>query len=204
MKKIVCSLFFVCAVVVAHAQISVGLKVGLNVAQVRYEIDSESETTKAAVGFQGGAFVNFGVSDVFSIQPELFFSRLGGKESEYIDDLGSDVDQTYKIDYLSLPVLFKFQVAPNVNLHVGPQLGILAGAKVKVEALGQSVEADAKDSFNTLDFGLNGGIGFNVQKFGFDLRYYYGLANIADDPEIQSEGANRAFQFIFSYRLTND
>lgn len=193
-----------CIVAVVNAQISAGLKAGLNISQVKFAFDNESETSDMAVGIQAGGFVNFLVSETFSFQPELLFSRFGGKQSEYVDDIGEDVVQIFKVDYLSMPLMFKFKAGPEFNLQFGPEVGILVGANVKAEVMGQSVTVDAKDLFNTINFGINGGLGFTYQKFGFDARYFLGLANVIDDPEFDTEGRYRSIQLSISYRLTND
>lgn len=204
MKKILLSSVLVFTVAVVNAQISAGLKLGMNLSQMRFEMDGDSETSDMALGVQTGGFVNFKVSETFSVQPELLFSRYGGKQSEYDDDLDENITQTFKADYLAVPLMLKFNVAPNVNIQFGPEVGILLAAKVKAEALGQSISLDVKDLFNTVNFGINGGLGFSYQKFGFDARYFFGIANVVDDPEFNTEGRYRSIQFAVSYRLTQD
>ena len=204
MKKSILTLTLIFLALLANAQMNAGIKLGFNLSQIKFELDGDTKTSDMAAGVQIGGFVNFTVTETFSIQPEMLFSRFGGKQSEYVEDIDEDVTQTFKVDYLSVPVMLKFNVAPNFNLQVGPEVGILVGANVKGEVFGQSVTVDAKDLFETFNFGLNGGLGFTYEKFGFDARYFFGIANVVDDPEGGTQGRYRTFQFAISYRLTNN
>lgn len=97
MKKLL-TLLFVLSLTTTFAQF--GIKAGVDFATVKVKgFGSSSET-----GFFVGATYTAAVSDKFSIQPELLYVN--------IKDL----------DFLSLPVLAKFNVAEKFNLLAGPSL----------------------------------------------------------------------------------
>ena len=203
MKRITLVLSILCAAYIAQAQLSGGAKAGLNLAQMYGKAEGESETTDMVVGFQFGGYLNYKISETFIFQPELVFSRLGGKESEYDPDFQEEIDVKFKLDYLTLPLNFKFQVNENFGLLVGPQIGFMVGAKAKVDFFGTSVEADVKDQFKGIDFGANVGLSYTINKLSFDARYYLGLSNIGDFDEDIGDGKimNRAIQLSVYYQL---
>nr|GFB85191.1 hypothetical protein [Tanacetum cinerariifolium] len=78
MKKTILSLALLAgAASAAHAQtgIKVGVKGGFNLATFS---GADSKGSEYKAGFAAGPFVNFGVSDNFSIQPEFLYSQKGG------------------------------------------------------------------------------------------------------------------------------
>jgi hypothetical protein len=188
---------------VTYAQLTGGAKVGLNLAQLYGKAEGESDASDMAVGFQFGGYLNHKISETFIFQPELVFSRLGGKESDYDPNSQEEIDVQFKLNYLALPLSLKFQVNENFGLLVGPQIGFLVGAKAKVDVFGTSVEADVKDQFKGIDFGANVGLSYTINKLGFDARYYLGLSNIGDfDEDIgDAKIMNRAIQLSVFYQL---
>lgn len=168
MKKIILSAVAVLAFGFTNAQeVKFGAKVALNVASLTGDVDDPS----SYIGFQIGGFAEFKLSEKFAIQPELLYSAQGGKET--LDG----ADFTHKLGYVNIPVMAKFYVANSFSLEAGPQIGFLTSAKGKIE----SIEVDTKDSFKSVDFGLNLGAGYDfTEKLSAGLRYNLGLSNIAD------------------------
>src|SRR6476620_4926340 len=118
-------LFFVCAsaFVATKAQVSYGVKGGLNLSNI---IGSDAEGAKAKIGFHAGVFAGIPVADRFSIQPELVYSAQGAKYEETGED-----DVKINSGYLNIPVLAKFTTASGFYGATGPQLGFLMSAKAK-------------------------------------------------------------------------
>src|SRR5688572_31526008 len=117
-------------------QMRAGIKGGMNVSNL-YVDDVSDENARFGVnlGFYGQVLS----SDVFAIQPELLFSTKGS-EIEYG---GSFFDQTvkYNLSYLDLPVLAVFKLGESAEIHVGPYVGYLLGAKIKHDGdLGSGVD----------------------------------------------------------------
>jgi hypothetical protein len=205
MKKIILSSLFVLAISFTYAQkAEFGIKGGLNIANQNFSGD-EAPSPSSIVGFHIGGFVGIKISDKFSIQPELLYSTQGSKFSEILSIEGEDynVDATLKMAYINIPVMFKYYVAEKFNLEAGPQIGFLTSCKMKVEALGQSETEDVKDSFESIDFGLNLGAGYDfTEKLSAGVRYNFGLSNVAkteagDNTEIK----NSVFSLSVGYKL---
>jgi opacity protein-like surface antigen len=178
MKKIILTVAAVFAFGFANAQeTKFGVKGGLNVANISGDIEDNS----SKVGFHVGGFVEIKVSDKFSVQPELLFSTQGAQR-EYSEDFGGTVvsiNEKINLSYLNIPVMAKYYVAEGFSLEAGPQIGFLTSAKYKFEAEGEEEEVDGKDDFESVDFGLNFGAGYDfTENLSAGLRYNLGLSNI--------------------------
>jgi opacity protein-like surface antigen len=119
------------------------------------------------------------------------YSSLGAKP----DVLGTTV--TASADYIVVPVMAKFYVADAFSLEAGPQVGFLMSAKLKAD--GDSV--DNKDEYNTTDFGLNLGAGYDfTENISAGVRYTLGLSNIAKDSG-SDKVMNNNFALALAYKF---
>ena len=155
-------------------KITGGFKFGLNFASVTGIGNTENKS-----GFCGGGFITFNISDVFAIQPELLITQKGTKE--IIRDwsfFGSYDTNTLKITYLEIPVLAKFSILSKArpNFFIGPALSLKLSASS--EFLGNTY--DVSDSFNSVDFGLVFGGGFDFGGLVLEARYTRGLTSIVE------------------------
>ena len=184
MKKILLSLAIVAFSSAAFAQLSGGIRAGLNFANAKTTVDAfdydDSGDMKA--GLQIGVYLVGNLSDKIAIQPELVYSSMGSKS----DDIGD-----YDFSYISIPIFLRYNINEMINIHVGPQFGILAGADWDGE--------DIKDDMKGLDTGLALGVGLDFGKFNAGARYYAGLANISDVDGYEVK--NNAIQLVVGYRL---
>jgi hypothetical protein len=178
MKKLFIAAIAVMSFGLANAQeVSYGVKAGLNVANLA---PSEGDAGDARIGFNVGGFVEIGISEKFSVQPELLFSTQGNKYSETI--LGTKIEFTQALNYINIPVLAKYYVAEGFAIELGPQIGILASANANVSAGGESASESIKDNFETIDFALAAGFSYKfTENFFANARYNLGLSNVAKD-----------------------
>lgn len=131
-------------------------------------------------------------SGKIGIQPELYYNSVGAKE----DDPTAGTT-TLKLDYISVPVLFRYNFTDMIHLLVGPQIGILASAK----AVNGGNSSDFKDSVNSSDFSGVVGLGADFGPFNAGLRYTTGLSNIAKNTSGGSDVKTSAFQIVAGYKL---
>jgi hypothetical protein len=186
MKKIILSSIAVLAFGFANAQdgASFGVKGGLNMATI-----SGAEGASSLLAFHMGGFAEFNVSDKFAVQPELLYSMQGAKYSAF------GTSYTTNLNYLIVPVMAKYFVTDAISINAGPQLGILMSAK--------SEGIDVKDGYNTTDFGLNIGGGYNIgDNMMLDLRYNLGFSELAKD-KVAGDSANKnaVIQLSFGYKF---
>jgi opacity protein-like surface antigen len=200
MKKLFLAAFAVFAFASVNAQeVKFGAKAGVNFAS----IGGDAEDMDSRTSFHLGGVAEIVLSDKFSVQPELLYSSQGAK-SEYTEDFGEfgsfTVEEKLKLDYLSLPIMAKYYVAEGFSLEAGPQIGFLLSANAEVEVDGESEDADVKDEFKGIDFGLGFGAGYKLDSgLNFALRYNLGLSNIAEDTEGDFSIQNNVFQISVGY-----
>src|ERR1700749_366441 len=141
-----------------------GIKGGFDLTSL-YISDVTSEHMKP--GFDAGVFAKLPLTRGFSIQPELLYSLKGAKDT-YDNFVQGNGEYRFNLGYLELPVLAVVNLAPNFNLHVGGYAAYLVNANVKdVNSDGtiqNATELNTGD-FNRWDFGLIGGVGFDVENF---------------------------------------
>lgn len=199
MKKYFLFSLALLAVTLLNAQgISYGLKAGLNLSNYSTSIDGFDDVVKTRTSFHVGAVVEFGLSDQFAVQSELLYSSVGAKidYSEGVKD--STGDMFYVMDYLSIPVMVKYYPTKNISLELGPQLGILLSAKMKMD--GES--EDFKDESESIDFGAGIGGEYKLDNgLFFNARYVLGLTNVIKEVSGDDYVKNNVFQFSVGYKF---
>lgn len=205
MKRIILAAVAVFAFGFTYAQkAQFGIKGGLNVANQNYSGDG-APSPSSIIGFNVGGFTEFKMSEKFSIQPELLYSTQGSKMNMVVNYDGTDyeTENTFKLSYINIPVMFKYYATNKFSLEAGPQIGFLVDSKLKTDVLGQSVTQDAKNIFESIDFGLNLGAGYYfTEKFSAGVRYNLGLSNVlktesGDDSKIK----NSVFSLSVGYKF---
>ncbi|MDW5288306.1 porin family protein [Formosa sp. PL04] len=157
--------------------IQFGAKAGLNFASVVGDYSDDFDTVTA---FNFGVMAEIPISSTFSFQPELIFSGQGYS-------IGDDV---VALNYLNVPLMAKYYVTQGFSVQAGPQVGFLLN--VNDDDLG------IEDSFNTVDFGINLGLGYKLKNgLNFDARYNIGLTNINEIDSINNK--NGVFQVSVGY-----
>ena len=177
MKKIFLALIFIMVTHVVIAQkIKWGLKAGANITDFTGS-NIQNVKEKALIGFHAGFLVAFKFGS-FYLQPELIVSTAGAKYE--------NVDSSFKLIYLSAPLMLKYRTASGIYFEIGPQVGF----KLSENISKQTVEGFAKN----LDLSAAAGIGFQTKKgFGIGGRYLAGLSKVGDfittpsaDPDIKN------------------
>ncbi|MCX6831879.1 MAG: porin family protein [candidate division Zixibacteria bacterium] len=185
-----------------------GIKAGVNLAKLT---GSNVKDAKMLLGIVGGAFVEYSVSPMFAIQPELLYSMEGMKQKDIVEE-GITVTPKWTLSYLQIPVFLKVkpQASGNIKptIFAGPFFGILMSAKATASASlgGQSadVSVDVKDFFESTNIGVAFGVGAACKltkgEITFDARYALGLSKIDKAEEGTTPNAKTAtFSFLVGY-----
>jgi hypothetical protein len=172
----------------AQAQISLGVRAGLNVTN----IDNELVDNQSKLGFQAGVIAEKPLGEKFATQIGLLFATQGCK-----NDLS---ESTTNLNYLQLRLnpMFKPDIGRmKLILTVGPYLGYALSGK----------EADQKISFGSneaqwkrLDFGGGLGAGLQFDNIQVGLAYNRGLINLshADNVSMKNSGLALTVTYMFS------
>ena len=203
MKKIALATFLTFGVgLAAQAQVSIGPKVGVNLSNVRQNLEDNDGNmgTKMLLRPVAGLVNNAQISDLLSIQPQILYSGKG-----YGLDLGNNVDGYARsvYNYVEVPVnivlgfgdpdRFQFQVfaGPYAAFAISGKNKIdfdLAGVPVKED---EEIEfgSDGDDDMRQLDYGVNAGLGFRAGPVQVQAGYGLGLANLFPDDEFRKENS---------------
>ena len=167
----------------ANAQ-NFGFKGGYNYSSFNGDV-AKDNTLKGLSGFYIGALLELPLGDVISLQPEVIYSRQGAAwEKDYnVPILGKgNLKNDLRLDYLNIPVMAKVNLGP-LFLQGGVQFGFLVskpeiGNYIANVRIGSLLD---KDSYNSFDFGVGAGLGFNLNRRLFvEARYTHSLTNIFD------------------------
>ncbi|MFM8834631.1 MAG: porin family protein [Cytophagales bacterium] len=186
---LVCFLCLICAS--AIAQVSFGVKGGVNFNEMVYtpvpkgfSIDNNS-----GIGFHLGFYSSLKIGQNFLFIPELQLSQRGVSVSS------GGSTSNFNIHYLELPLLFSYRLK-KLGLDIGPNISFRISSKV--------------DVYEGFDFGLNGGLRFDLtERFFLTGRYYYGLTDISTiefrDPFnnllTRTGERSRSVQFGIGYKI---
>lgn len=167
--------FFITGVGVVLGQdaVKTGAKGGLNFASIT------NDNIDTRTGFLIGGFAKFGIPDSrLSIQPEIFYSQQGGKSG----------DNEIRLDYLKVPVLFKYsltsQGTASPNIFAGPYAGLRLVAEQEGAAGGfiGGGTTNIENETESVDYGFVFGAGIDIDVgnsiFTMDARYSPGLADV--------------------------
>lgn len=164
-------------------EVKFGAKAGVNFASLTGD-DADGLDGRTSLHF--GFVANIGISESFSVQPELLYSSQGFTLSEF------GIDVTGKLDYINLPILADFKVADNFSLQVGPQVGFVVTDKVEAE--GESEDLDAE----SIDFGAVLGAQFKMETgLFFQARYNLGLSDVASDADLKNSVLSFSVGYFF-------
>ena len=164
-----------------------GIKGGLNLSNLYVE-DADDE--KARLGWHAGFYGQLFASEAFAIQPEVNFSTKGTGVTR-IDANSAQYESNFNLSYIDIPVLAVFKLGKVAEIHAGAYWAYLLGAEIRNNDRNPDNEFTTvdRDNFDKWDYGLVGGIGFNLGEAAqIGVRYNYGLNEIAD-----SRGAKRVF-----------
>jgi hypothetical protein len=180
----------------AAAQVSLGLKAGLNTS---FWTGDDAEQTDPRLGFAGGATLRYDVNRALALQTEVLYSQKGA-------ELGSTAlaDFSVRQDYVEIPVLARVAVPvsrfADAGIYAGPSFGIPINAELVGE--GDNGSASQEADANT-DIGVTAGVDYFSGPFGVDLRYTMGLTDplesvpVLGNPDVR----NQAFTASFVYRF---
>lgn len=168
---------------VLSQDLGLGLKVGIQKTDLWDDPDSDF-TPIDRIAF--GILFQHEITERWALQPELLYSKKG---ADLIDD---SVFQNYdyfrfNLDYLEIPVMLVFKGAPDFTINPLIELGVVPALKLDSNVDSGTVEGgftenDTDDSVENFDFGVAGGVGFELpfggQRVQFGARYTLGVMNI--------------------------
>jgi len=183
----------------AAAGIAFGVRGGLSVSSISGE--SSLIHTSSKYGPGGGVFFTLGVSDAFSVQPEILYVSKGASwgDGQSTDDLGNPTG-TYEllslVDYVEIPVLLRFALplgsVVRPVLSAGPAVAFEADERLKTT--GDLSSSEKVDFYKNTDFGAAAGLGLEMVGGGgiwsLDTRFTRGFTRLERGPLIVTDNHN--------------
>ncbi|HNX01787.1 MAG TPA: outer membrane beta-barrel protein [Candidatus Cloacimonadota bacterium] len=124
-----------CVLILSNAacdSIQWGVKTGLNLSQ-HYGSKDQAENyhvkTIMIPGVCEGAFINFPVTDRFSVQQEVLFSQKGSKEKISVKGEPVSVTVDYRMDYIEIPILLNMIVIKSGKWDIASSFGTALSMK---------------------------------------------------------------------------
>ena len=180
--------------VIAQTQAKIGLKAGLNIANVA--LDPEVVDKGSRLGFHGGLLAHIHLSPQWGIQPEVMFSQTNTTTTATFEDLykiSSKELKDVKLNYLSIPLLLSFRPVSFFTFQAGPQFSILMNDH-------KNFLENGKEAFSNGDFSMVGGAQINILRLRVYGRYVVGLSNI-NDIDNQDKWKSQAIQVGVGFAL---
>lgn len=224
-SKVFLTAIFAIFATVAFSQINLGVRAGVNFANVNETAALDALTPKfhtvSGVAVAGVAEFEFG--EHFSIQPEISYTQKGFALREGMDlDLYNvpipvGVTATSKFSYLEMPVLFKGKIGndkikayaiagPSIGYAIDGQLKTTANAFFEFQLTDTDINLGAI-GYEQLEVSGIIGIGTEIAipsgKIFFDARYQHGFTELYDIPvfneKIKNQGLGLNAGYVMSF-----
>lgn len=195
MKRVFLSVTIMIAfAAVSSAQgVRLGVKLGTNL----NKIEGQSFNDGFDLSYHAGGFAEIDFNKKWGIQPEVLWNQTTGRRSNF-NTLYSSVanpagSEKFKLNYLSIPILLRYNVGKLLSLNAGPQFGILLSEDKTLLQNGQS-------AFKNGDFSMVGGAQLNFAFLRIYGRYNIGLQNI-NDIDNKDKWTNQQIQLGIGLKL---
>jgi len=198
-KKIIVTTVVLTTAMSLHAQVKFGIRSGINFSkwagedlQIIEDLVDKTEgyvVTKGTTGMHMGGYVNIPVSDIFSFEPGLGYSKKGYSlkgdfQIPVLKYFGVNARAQVQSHYIDIPLLIKARVYKGLQLYAGTQVSYLVRSTLnaKLGVLGITIfnrGFGITERFNKADIGLTGGIGYQFDN-GLNLQagYDHGLSRL--------------------------
>ena len=157
----------------AQGGVRLGIKLGANL----NKIEGQSFKDGFDLSYHAGGFAEIDFNKKWGIQPEVLWNQTSGRRSNfntlYASVINPSGSEKIKLNYLSIPVLLRYNIGSIVSLNAGPQFGILLSEDKTFLQSGQS-------AFKNGDFSMVAGAQLNFTFLRVYGRYNIGLQNIND------------------------
>ena len=157
-------------------EMSHGIKGGFTLSNLYIDRD-ELDDENARMGFHAGFFSQAMFAETFGFQSEFLFTTKG-TEGEYYGFVGQTVN--FNMSYIDIPVFAVLRPVEVLEVYAGPYLGFMLNSNIKYSGAIEGEEDLDRDHFNTLDYGVAGGVALNFGGVQAGARYYVGLQELAD------------------------
>jgi len=152
------------------------------------------------IGLAFGAWGSKKLTDKLSLQAELLYLEQGG--AQRVDFFGFDIDASFNVDYLTVPVMVKFHPLNFLDIHAGIQPGFAIKKETVTSGILTGQQVSEIEDLNNFEaaalFGVSVKVPYWDGNWSFSAQYRTGLTNIYKG----NEGGtikNRGFALTATY-----
>jgi hypothetical protein len=176
MKKLFLAAMVLTLATASQAQgVRIGAKLGANLNKVT----GKSFNEEFDLSYHVGGFLEIDLNKKWGLQPEVYFNQATATRSSEFSTIYStnpNANTDIKLNYLSIPILLRYNVGNMLTLNAGPQFSILMNNDKTLLQNGSS-------AFKSGDFAMAAGAQLNLKMLRIYGRYNIGLSNINDIDE---------------------
>ncbi|MES2798018.1 MAG: porin family protein [Bacteroidota bacterium] len=197
-STILFALLFISAKAMNAQTLSIGPMVGVNVSSV-----TDSYNTKGLVGASLGGFANYSVNEHIGIGVKILYSQLG--------TAFTDVTLIHRLNYVQIPVtgIYYFGQAGDKfrpKIFAGAYYGSLLKATLKNGD--EVLNLDGQTTYNKVDIGALGGIGFNYLVgsrtwLNVDAGYNQGFSDLTRNTDTAHKNSALSLNVGISFPIGN-
>ena len=201
MKKITITTFALMLIIVSQAQVNVGIKTGLTVANQNRKDheDYYEQSTKARTTFHIGVFADMKISGNVYAQPGIVFT---GKGAEHTSSY-SGTETDFKMTYIDLPlnVVYKYPMSfGKIYAGGGPVISFATGGEISQKGKSKKMFGDTNDDYKRGDFGFDLLAGVELSNgFVAGISYQSGFLDIYKHEAAKIK--NRTFNLSVGYLI---
>lgn len=206
MKKLILFAFIaILGTINAQVTFKPGMQAGINLAKI------SNTNLGQKTDFYIGVFGALKLSKFYTLQPELTYSRQGGKgimetgfkevyENGYYTQIPVEGNVDVSLQYISEVTMNKFNINRNIYLLVGPFVDIIVKNKIKAQNTNPGFSNISIDQ--DIDFGIVGGVGYSLPKgISFEARVKKGINNtiLNNFGHLRNKSTNLVIQIGVTY-----
>ncbi|TVQ17773.1 MAG: PorT family protein [Bacteroidetes bacterium] len=169
-----------------QAQISYGIKGGLNIANIG---GADAPDSDPLTGFHVGGFLGISFLGIVAAEGGVYYSQKG-----YVVAIEDGPKHVY--NYIDIPVVLKFSPLPLFHFYAGPQASLFLNGSIK--SSDNEIELKS-DDFTSPDFAIVLGAGVNVPG-GLRLSVGYDLGVTPINVE-EKKVYNRVLKLTIGYKF---
>jgi Outer membrane protein beta-barrel domain len=198
-KFFVLTIFTLTMANITNAQVTYGIRSGVNYAtwkgddiQIIEDLVDKTDgyvVTKGRTGMHIGGYVNIPISNTFSFEPGIAYSKKGYSlkgdfQIPVLKYLNINARAQVQSHYIDMPLVIKAKVYKGLQVYAGPQVSYLVRSTLnaKLGVFGITLfnrGVGITNRFNKIDMGLTGGVGYQFEN-GLNVQagYDYGLSTL--------------------------
>jgi hypothetical protein len=208
-KLIIFTIAALCCLSFTQAQVSVGFKGGLTMANLSVDENNyEDASADYSIGGHAAIFLRTG-KGLFSFQPEVMWIQKGTR----INANSNAAYSQFTMNYIDVPLLLRATIGikiVEVYFNLGPYGGYWISGKTKDYYYDDSqakwitkkdtYEFDEDDDVR-FDAGIVGGVGVKVLMLLFEVRYGHGFIDVFDSEYSNESETNSYFNFTLGIQF---